>query len=365
MNKITIAMVVKNFELHGISKVVTNYCENLDKNKYKIIILAGEPINKSLQSICAENGAIIHRLPNKDEEPILFYYSLFKALMGEKVDIVHVHGNSAIIAIEIIIAAMVGIKHRIAHSHSTSGSNEKLHKLLKPLLNIVCTEEVACGEKAGVWLFGHHNFSVLYNGVDLKKFVYNQEMRKKVRDGLGIEENDCVIGHVGRIYSVKNQEFLISIFDEYLKNNPNSRLLMVGAGSGEQKIRNIIASDINKERIIMYGETNNVADLYSAMDVFVFPSKHEGLPITLIEAQASGLPCVVSDAVTDEVLVSGEIKKLSLQMPVDKWATNVQDAVVNNISRRADNIVALKKFNNDSVIRDLERMYERIMDNEY
>lgn len=362
MSKIKIAMVVKDFELHGISRVITNYCEHLNKEKYQVVVLAGEPINEGLRLRCEGSGTRIVALPNKKNASIAFYHSLFKQLKSEDVNIVHVHGSSATIAIEIIIAALLGIRHRIAHSHSTSGSNLYVHKLLRPILNMVSTKAIACSSLAGKWLFDRRPFEVLYNGIDMSRFALDRNMRVAIRTKLAIDDDELVIGHVGRINRGKNQEFLIRVFDDFLKLNPNARLLMVGTGPDELRIKDIVSNDENKSKIIMYGATDCVSELYSAMDVFVFPSKHEGLPLTLIEAQANGLACIVSDAVTDEVLVCDKTIKLSLNLSAAKWAETVRDVTLScDREYRLDRSDSLKLFDEGTIILQLEAIYDQIM----
>jgi len=362
LKKIKIAMILKNLELQGISKVVVSYCEFLDKSKYEVVVISGTPVNVELKKKCEGFGVPVRVLPQKKKKPIQFYCSLFKTLKNENVDIVHVHGSSATIVVEILVATVLGIKYRIAHSHSTSNKNPQVHKCLRPFLNILCTDAISCSRDAGKWMFGRRHFTVLYNGIDLNEFLFLSDKRHEMRMKLGISEDECVIGHVGRVNRGKNQEFLVYIFDEFIKKNYKARLLMVGTGPDLCRLKEIVDSDEHSDRIILYGETDSVGDLYCAMDAFVFPSLYEGLPVTLIEAQTCGLPCIVSDVITDEVLVSDSIKKLSLDASPGIWADYIQEMIFN--SRISDrNMISdnLRQFSYKKVKAQLESLYLCIM----
>ena len=158
------------------------------------------------------------------------------------------------------------------------------------------------------------------NAIDAKRFVFNRETRKQVRNDLHIAENAVVIGHVGRFVEAKNHLFLIEAFADIRKRDPNAVLLLVGDGERQSEIQAAIAEKHLGEAVILTGVRSNVWDFYQTMDVFVFPSVYEGLPVSLVEAQASGLPCCVSSNVPRDSAITDLVEFIPLENGPDKWA---------------------------------------------
>lgn len=325
MNKVKLVMVTNHFGITGIGTVMMNYCKALDKNKYDITILTGQPIADIYEKECEDYGIHLIALPSRHGEPRDHYISLWKALKAGHYDIVHIHGSSTMMALELSIAKLAGVKIRIVHSHNKPLFNKLIYRILKPVFKHNYTKGLACSELAGEWLFGKNNYEVLVNGFNTMSFEFDEEKRLKIRKRLHIE--DCyVIGHVGRFNEQKNQFFLLEIFNEIIVKKPNAVLLLVGTGSNFKNIKELVSIHPYKNQIILYGETEDVASLYSAMDVFVFPSKYEGLGLVAVEAQISGLPCIVSDVIPKDIVISENVYFISLKDTVDRWT----DAVVHN-----------------------------------
>lgn len=301
VNRIKIAMLVNKFDINGISVVIMNYCKALDKCKYDLTIIAGIPIAEQYIIEAKKAGIKMISLPSRRNDPIKHYLTLFKVLNNEKYDIVHDHGNSSMMAVELTLAKIAGIKARIAHSHNSVCPNMKLHKILNPYFKKTYTKALACGTLAGEWLFGKNQFEVLPNGFDTYKFVFNEKDRVRIRKELHIE-NAFVIGHVGRFNKQKNQAYLIEIFEQVAKVRSDAVLLLIGTGPDFDKIKGIVDNSSYKNLIILYGVTEETRAMYSAMDAFALPSKYEGLPVVLLEAQITGLPCIVSDRVTKKLI---------------------------------------------------------------
>ncbi len=334
MDKINLAMIADNLDVHGISIVIMNYCTKLNPDRFNISILAGAPINEEYRKTCSRLGINITELPSRKQSPKDFYKALYRELKANRYDIAHIHGNSATITIELFLAWLSKTKVRIAHSHNSTCSYMRAHKVLHPFFNMLYTHGFACSELAGKWLFGDKKFYVIPNGFETERFKFSRSGRDSIRRELGLSDDKFVLGHVGRFNDQKNHTFLLKIFRETARINPDAYLLLVGSGPDMDKIKALIQEHEYKDRIIVYGESNRTEDLYSAMDIFVFPSKHEGLGIVLIEAQISGLPCVASDAVPGEAMISHEFTFLPLENET-KWA-EVIDGYSKNISDRGN-----------------------------
>lgn len=318
MARTKIAMVAKNLEINGITSVITNYCKNMPLKEIEITIFCGNPINEIIKKELKNKGVEIEVLPRKNK---IFNYviTLIKKLKKKNYDMIYVHGNSSIICIELLCGFLCGVKKRAAHSHNTTCGNKFIHYILKPLFSLFCNKRFACGLEAGKWLYNKKDFYVVQNAIEIEKFKYDLSARKKIRNELGIKD-EIVIGHIGRFNDQKNQEYLIRVFESVCEMKTNYKLLLVGTGPDQKKIESLIDNSKYKDQIILYGETNSPKDIYMAMDLFVFPSKYEGLPVTLVEAQISGVQCIISDAITNEIVLSDRINKMSILEEPNNWA---------------------------------------------
>lgn len=244
--------------------------------------------------------------------------------------VVHMHSSSKNFMV-LKKARKYGINMRIAHSHCIDfQTNSKIKKIVgdcfKYPLKKYATNYFACSKEAGVWLFGKkivnsNRFMIVHNAVDLEKYKFNVEVRERIRNDLKIDENTIVIGHVGRFVELKNHDFLVDVFYEFYEIHPNSKLLLIGTGIKENEIKEKVKRLGIEENVIFVGFRENVNDYMCAMDLFVLPSKTEGLGLVLIEAQASGLKCFTSkDVVPNEVDVSKTTQFLSLNLLPKEWA---------------------------------------------
>lgn len=362
-NKISIAMIATNLKLNGISSVIMTYVKYLNLDKYKLTLIVGAGVNAEYRAICQDRGVEIIELAPRKESPIGFYKGLFKILILHHFDAVHVHGSNASIGLELLIARLVGIKIRIAHSHNTTSTSMRLHNLMKPIFNWAYTDAFACGDLAGKWLFGSKNFTFIPNGIKLENFRFNKSIRNNKRKELGVQSN-LLVGHVGRFNFQKNHLFILRVFKEILKLRPDARLLLVGKGPDFQIIKKEILKLKLSDNIIIYGVANEMGALYMAMDTFLFPSRFEGFPVTLIEAQVAGLPCIVSNVISREVKISSSLVFHSLSESPKLWA----QAVVNNVTEiprdvfYEKNILKLNEFDEKNVVLKLEKQYDLIFE---
>ena len=361
--KIKISMVTNHFGITGISTVIINYCKELYHRKYDLTVIAGQPIAEENKVECVKNGIHLIELPSRHKEPAKHYIGLWKALKQNHYDIVHIHGSSSMMAIELTIAKLAGEKIRIAHSHNSMCSNMKIHKILNPYFRKTYTKSLSCGKLAGDWLFGENNFEILPNGFHTEQFVFDESEREKIRRKLGIVDR-FVVGHVGRFNEQKNQTYLIKSFEHVAKVRSDAVLLLVGTGPDFDKIKYIVDNSLYRDQIILYGVTKETRAVYSAMDVFVFPSKFEGLPVVLLEAQITGLPCIVSDKITNEVDF-GEICWLSVEEDPQNWAKAIlQTAVRSNTQRsdyRKEHITKIEHYDISQTVKQLDTIYDDLI----
>lgn len=308
--------------LGGTESFIINFWRNFNKNVISVDFIKLKESICFEEEILKENSRIIS-LPERRRNPIKYFFAVYKLLKDQpEYDIIHVHLNSCS-SIEPIIAAKLCGKKVFVHSHSTMLNKRIitriLHQINKKIMNNVVDVRLTCSKKAGHWMFGNHDYMVIKNAIPLKEYLYNINIRQEVRQQLGLEDK-FVVGHVGRFTSIKNHGFLIDIFKRIQDKNKNAVLLLVGDGELRSEIENKILQLGLTEHVIITGARTDVSQLLQAMDVFVFPSSFEGLGIVTIEAQAAGLPCIVSDSLPSEAFITDLIRAVSLEESSNKWA---------------------------------------------
>ena len=345
-------------EKNGIAAVIMNLYRTL-KEDIQFDFLVHKNANTSYQQEIISQGSTLIIVDRK-RNTINYVRLLYLLLKNNKYDVIHVHGNSALMTLELLIAKMMGVKKRIAHCHSTECDHVCIHSMLKKIFTKVYTEAIACSEEAGNWIFGKNKFTVVDNGINVEKYKYNINIRESVRCELSLE-SDFIIGNIGLFNTSKNHERLFSIFAYFKKNYPASRLLCI---SGDKEIPNYIIECLERQEIkddvIILLDRDDIQDLLQAMDFFVFPSKHEGLGIVAIEAQASGLFCLASDNVPTKIDITDNVKHLSLDEPDEKWADEINRHIKDKIDRESMNQIVMKSgFNIKSVSSKMRSIYER------
>lgn len=306
----------------GITNVIFNYLRYMDKLNMNITVLSTRgAMDWCVDELKTMNINFIELTRNK--KPISYLRKLYKLIKVEKIDIVHSHGNSNTIGIELAVARLARVKTRIAHVHSTSCTHKVLSFLLRPLFIFGYTHGLACSHDAGIYLFKKRKFTIINNAFYVKKFGFNEEYRMKHRNDLGLNSM-TVVGNIGLFNKGKNQEFLVDVFVEYQKLNKNSILVFIGTGKTENQVRKRTILLGIENSVLFLGNRNDVNELLSAFDYFVFPSLYEGLGIVLLETQANGLPIIASDKVIpNQVKVSDNFLFLSLDNRPEIWAKSI------------------------------------------
>lgn len=315
------------FRLNGITSVIMNYYRKMDKRNMKIDFVVINEISEEYRNELQINGAKIFYLPRKNN-PIRYILGLKDILKSNKYDVIHIHGNSSLMAIETAIAKYSKIPVRIVHSHNTTCNYKVLHKFLQPILKRTANYRFACGEEAGKWLFKDNDYELIKNGIDLNSFTYNEEKRSEFRNKINARERK-VIGHIGNFIYQKNHEFLIDFFYELIKKDKNYLLLLISDGELLEKMREKVDRLDISENVLFLGKTTEVSNYLQAMDIFVLPSNFEGLPVVLIEAQALGLPCIISNKVSTEAKLTSLVDFLPINDTL-VWVNKILNVDISN-----------------------------------
>lgn len=366
-----VLIIINSLRRGGIEIAAVNFQSHLDRQKYDCtyFIRSSENKDEALLSDILGSGAEIFEKPlgvNNYFKEYIFFKKFFKK---NQFDIVHSHllfYNGIVMR----AAYKSGIEKRIAHSHATKRNSHMgriksiLHSVYENVMRCwlkkYATDIVACSNEAGRFLYGEKEFNkrgiVLYNGINTENYNFDSQRKKEIRERLGIS-TELTVGHVGSIYWIKNQEFLIKVFFEILKTNPDSVLLLIGEICDDGSAQRMAESLGISPKVKFLGVRSDIPDLLSAMDVFVFPSLFEALPIAPIEAQAAKLPCLVSDSVTQEIRQNKNVEFLSLNESVSTWAEKaISLSKEDRLSVSRDSLVEVYDIN--KVVKKLENIYE-------
>lgn len=354
-----LAIVNAVFGYDGISTVATNYYRYQDKELVDMDLLTINPVNENLKKEFEDNGNHVYTLEGRNRNPLSYMMRLKKIIAQNRYDIVHVHGNSATMAIELLAASLAGCKIRIAHSHNTQCNHKVFNKLLMPVFSCVLTHCCACSPEAGRFLFGDRECYVVNNGLYFSKYRFNPSVRERIRAQYGLQKK-FVIGHIGRFALQKNHAFLLKVFSEVVKKEPESVLLLVGEGELMPEMRQLSEQLGVADRVMFYGTTDCTNEIVQAMDCFVFPSLFEGLGIVAVEAQAAGVSCVNSTEVPLKAKVLDETVFLSLEESVERWAEEViahrasEEHRISSVNAVQEKLIEAKF----DIVRNCQNMYE-------
>lgn len=315
---IRVAHVIGKMIGGGVEQVVMNYYRHISRSCVQFDFLVDSDSTLVPRDEIESLGGRVFEIPPY-QSLVAYMQALYRLFCAERWPIVHSHVN-ALSAFSLSAAKRAGVPVRIAHGHSTAGRGEPLRNLAKATLrrfsNLYPTHRLACSRCAGEWLFGKEaDFKILYNAIDLSKFVFDEDIREAVRADLTISSGQLAIGHVGRFEPQKNHRFLIDVFANVAKYRDDAVLIMVGSGGGRRSIENRLVELGIADRVRLLGQRDDVDRLYQAFDVFVLPSLYEGLGLAAIEAQAAGLPCILSERITREVNVTGLARFLPISDP--------------------------------------------------
>ena len=325
---IRILQVVTHMDRGGLETMLMNYYRQIDRTRMQFDFLTHREYDGDYGEEIKQLGGKLYHLP------VLNPFSpSYRKQLGDFFDshpeykIVHVH-QDCLSGVVLHVAKQHGVPVRIAHSHGANQIRDikyPIKLVYRHFIARYATKLMSCGENAGKWMFCGAPFEILSNAIPAADYTFREERKKIQRAIWKIQPDELLVGHVGSFTIPKNHPYLLEIFWEIQKKTP-AKLMIVGDGNLrqgiEEKIRNLGLED----KVILTGLRSDVGELLQAMDVFVFPSLYEGLPMTLVEAQASGLPCLISDKVPIECKMTDAVQQLSLEDSPTIWAERAIEA---------------------------------------
>ncbi len=375
-------MMYKNDRVHilhtaplmagGITSFVINVASLIDKNKYTIDNLCFRNKKEFSEELFCNYGGIkyVADIENVKFKPAKIwkkFWGTYYVLKGQSVDVFHIDTDSPDQIFLAAAAKLAGTGKVIYHSHNTSsgrigGMRKMIELLCKPMMFLFVDEYLACSEVAAEFLFPasivrKKRYLVVNNGIHVDKYLFNPLTREEYRQKFGYTDK-LIIGHIGRFNRQKNHTFLIDIFEEIHNIEPKAVLFLIGMGELENEIREKVRTKKLEKVVCFFGGTTDVANLLQMMDVFLFPSLYEGLPVAGIEVQAAGLPMVLSDTITTELAVTNLLKFVSLNETPRKWADTVLE---HTKTLREETKPELRRAGYDIIdtVRKLETIYDK------
>ena len=361
---IRVLQCVNIMDRAGLETMLMNYYRNIDKKTIQFDFVTHRKEDGAYDDEIRKLGGKVYHAPRLIPGNYIKYFKYMKSFFKEHPEyrIIHSHIDS-MSYFPLKAAYKNHVPIRISHSHSSKLDKDiklPIKYFAKTRLNNYVTHRFACGKTAGKFLYRDINdINYINNAIDTNKFLYNEMIRKKYRKELNIDINTFVVGHVGRFIYIKNQMFLIDIFNEIIKQKPNSILLLIGKGPDEKKLRNKVNSLGLQDKVMFLIDRNDVNNLYQVMDIFVMPSLFEGVPVVGIEAQSNGLKCFVSSNISNEILITSSIKMLDLKKGAKYWA---EEILLSDFSRnnKADKEILSAGYNIKTEAIKLQNLYLKL-----
>lgn len=355
--------VVVNMNRGGAETFIMNLYRNIDKSKVQFDFLTCK--EGVFDAEILKMGGIIHRIPYITDVGHFGYFNALKDFFtaNKQYYIIHSHLDK-MSGLVLKAAKQSGIPIRISHCHSTRSEGGIAARAYKSYIGHFVTPNsthlVACSKDAAKWLFRkkHLSSTILKNGIDMNTFKYSPQIREKVKQGLKIDRDKFIIGHVGRFDHPKNHIFLLDIFAQFNNEVTGSVLILVGDGILRSEIERKIR-ELNLEgRVYLLGIRNDIPALLQAFDLFLFPSLYEGLPLSLIEAQGAGLPCLISDHISKEVDLGLNLIEYASLSNVKNWVDKIKKMKDLQCKRiRGENVKIKQGFDIQKTAKYLENYY--------
>lgn len=360
---IRVLQIVDSMDAGGIQAFLMNLYRNINRDDVQFDFLIFRNTKQWYEDEINELGGKIYKAPGRKKGIIKCYMYLndfFK--MHPEYKIIHYNASSLSFILPLKIAKKYNVDKRIIHCHSSSFMGNNIHKYLhnlhKKQIGRFANIYLSCSKPATEWMYGStpvfDKVTIVKNGINCDEYLYSETIREDYRNKLDLN-NSYVVGHVGRFSKVKNHSFLIDIFCEIKKLQNNAILLLAGDGELKKDIEKLVVTKSISSSVIFLGNRNDVSKLMQAMDILVMPSLYEGFPVTIVEAEACGLPIIMSDTITKEVCVNSNIKTKSLNESSKSWAI---EALKNRTRIKTNKNIKDSGLDIKSTVRQLSNIYK-------
>lgn len=350
MNKLL--CIVGGMNAGGAETFLMKIYRELDKNKYQMDFCVTSEKEGFYDKEIIQMGGNIYKIKSKTKNPIRNFMDIKRIVKNNKYNNVIRISQNSISTIDLLAAKLGGAKNTIFRSSNSDACSSLIanicHYLFRPISYMIPKLKVAPSDKAAIFMFGSRNFKkgnvlILNNSFDLKKYEFDELFRDEIRSEFNIPENSIIIGHVGRFSSQKNHVFIIDLATKILEKNKNVYFFLIGVGELEKDIKETVKKNKIEKNVIFLGVREDVNKLYSAFDIFILPSLYEGMPNCVLEAQVSGLTCLVSNRITEKVNITDNVKFLDIST-INEWYNQISNI---NLCNRINKTKVLKANNYD------------------
>lgn len=358
----------------GMETLIMNLYRNINFSEFQFDFATHTDQKGDFDDEIHNRGGKIYSFPQFRKDPKV-YRSAWKNFFCEhagEYEVFHFHTNSLANVVALEEAQKAAIPIRIVHSHSTWANkgrlqwlNNALHRYHQSKLPKLATNLVACSTEAANWLYGgmsvkNLKVQLLKNGVDCEKFSYDESIRKRTRRALDITDEEILVGHIGKFIPVKNHTFLLDIIAAMANRNGNIRAILVGDGELKEQIIEKAKNLGIEDKVRFLGVRSDIPELLMAMDIYIMPSLYEGLPVSVVEVQATGLTSLLSDTISKEVKLKDNVYFASLSLTPEKWAENAM--VLCKEERKTDNTsIEEAGFDIKRTVKEYEKMISGIL----
>ena len=341
----------------GMENFIMNLYENIDRSRIQFDFAVHMIKKNDYTEKIREMGGIVYELPRLTRKPLKNIRSLYKIVKDNNYKIVIRHTSNALVAPQLWAAKKAGAV-TVCHSHNETDPQTAIHRLCRLFINKCADVRFACSINAGKWMFGNGDYKVICNAIDVQKFAYNAQAGERIRREFSLDRKN-VYGHIANFIASKNHKFLLQIYAEIAKLDKNAAFFCIGDGDLRPEIERQTDELGMRDKIILTGVRSDIPDFMSCFNVLVFPSVFEGLPLTLIEAQASGLPCLVSDTIIDDVIVTENLVEMeSIKKSPREWAIKAVEMAKNKERICQFENIAQKGYD----IKNLSKWYENFLE---
>lgn len=303
----------------GFENFIMNVYRKIDRDKVQFDFIVHKKKDNAYDEEIEALGGRLFYVTRKGKNPIKNFLEIRNVVKENHYDTVCRHSDSAFTVVDLLAARLGGAGDTIMHSHSTTTGHKRIHAFFRTWMGLVPRRRFACSREAGRWMFGKREFTFVPNAIDTKEFLFDGKIREEMRKQWRVD-GKRVYGHVGNFVYAKNHLFLVDIFREIAGKDEEAVLFLVGEGELRKEIEEKIAQSGLSDRIILTGRRKDVPSFLQMFDFLLFPSIYEGLPVSLVEAQDAGLPCLISANITKEILLTDCIRRKALEDGAESWA---------------------------------------------
>lgn len=340
-----ILCILSSLDAGGAETFIMKVYRTLPTEEFQIDFIVSEREGCYAQEV-RDRGGRIYKIPLRTKEPFQALNGIRTIVKNYGYQYVLKLGDTPIAALDLIATRLGGAKRLAMRSCNAltgvSAKKKVVNAVLRPVLNIAADVKLAPSMLAAEFTFGkrhaHKDVHLIHNGLDLEVFRFDVNGRNRIREEFSLGDK-LVVGHIGRLHKQKNHQYLLKVFQQIRQQRTDAVLMLVGTGELEAQILKWVRELKLEGSVILTGQRFDIPQLLSAMDVFVFPSLHEGMPNTVIEAQATGLPCVIADTITPEADITGLVTYLPLDDP-DMWAQMVLSVISMERANTHDDFLA-------------------------